>query len=47
MKKKKLKITEMQAYVDEIDEIKIGGYIRWFNLANPENLKLTNDTINN
>ena len=32
-------------YVDEIDEIKIGGYIRWFNLKNMENLKLTNGGI--
>lgn len=32
-------------YVDEIDEIKIGGYIRWFNLKKMENLKLTNGGI--
>uniref|UniRef100_A0AB39J6T5 Uncharacterized protein n=1 Tax=Florenciella sp. virus SA2 TaxID=3240092 RepID=A0AB39J6T5_9VIRU len=32
-------------YVDELDEIKIGAYIRWFNLNNMENLKLTNGGI--
>ena len=32
-------------YVDEIDEIKIGGYIRWINLKNPDNIKLTNGGI--
>ena len=29
-------------FVDEIDEIKLGCYIRWFKLTNLENLKLTN-----
>ena len=32
-------------YVDELDEIKIGAYIRWFNLNNMDNLKLTNGGI--
>lgn len=32
-------------YVDELDEIKLGSYIRWFNLKNMENLKLTNGGI--
>jgi hypothetical protein len=27
-------------YVDELDEIKLGSYIRWFNLNNMDNLKL-------
>ena len=39
------KVLHDYRYVDEIDEIKIGGYIRWFNLAKPENLKLTNGGI--
>lgn len=39
------KVLDEYRYVDEIDEIKIGGYIRWFNLAKPENLKLTNGGI--
>lgn len=29
-------------YVDEIDEMNIGSYIRWFNIKNPKNIKLTN-----
>jgi hypothetical protein len=36
------KVLKDYRYVDEIDEIKIGGYIRWFNLKKMENLKLTN-----
>lgn len=32
-------------FVDELDEIKIGAYIRWFNLNNMDNLKLTNGGI--
>lgn len=32
-------------YVDELDELKLGSYIRWFNLKNMENLKLTNGGI--
>ena len=32
-------------YVDELDEVKLGSYIRWFNLKNMENLKLTNGGI--
>ena len=30
---------------DEVDEIKIGGYIRWFNIKNMDNIKLTNGGI--
>ena len=29
-------------FIDELDEIKIGGYIRWINLINKDNIKLTN-----
>lgn len=28
-------------YVDEINQIKHGNYIRWFNIKDPENIKLT------
>ena len=35
------KVLKEYRYVDEVDEIKIGGYIRWFNLNKIENLKLT------
>ena len=36
------KVLNKYRYVDELDEIKLGSYIRWFNLRNIENLKLTN-----
>lgn len=39
------KVLNEYRYVDEMDEIKIGAYIRWFNLANTENVKLTNGGI--
>lgn len=32
-------------YVDTIDEIKFGGYIRWINLEKKENIFLTNGGI--
>lgn len=32
-------------YIDELDEVKLGSYIRWFNLKNMENLKLTNGGV--
>ena len=32
-------------YVDEIDEVLIGRYIRWFTIINPEKIKLTNGGI--
>lgn len=32
-------------YVDELDEINIGSYIRWFNLKKMDNIKLTNGGI--
>ena len=37
-----LEKLELYRYVDEIDEIKMGSYIRWFNIKNPNNVKLTN-----
>lgn len=39
------KVLGKYRYVDELDEIKLGSYIRWFNLNNIENLKLTNGGI--
>lgn len=39
------KILEYYKYVDELDEINLGSYIRWFNLKNMENVKLTNGGI--
>lgn len=39
------KVLNKYRYVDELDEIKIGSYIRWFNLKNIDNLKLTNGGI--
>ena len=32
-------------YVDELDELKLGSYIRWFNLKKMDDLKLTNGGI--
>tara|TARA_B110001450_G_scaffold246707_1_gene261007 strand:- start:745 stop:1185 length:441 start_codon:yes stop_codon:yes gene_type:complete len=39
------KVLNKYRFVDELDEIKLGSYIRWFNLRNIENLKLTNGGI--
>lgn len=39
------KILKEYRYIDELDEIKIGGYIRWISLRNPDNIKLTNGGI--
>lgn len=39
------KVLNKYRYVDELDEIKLGSYIRWFNLKNIEKLKLTNGGI--
>jgi len=36
------KVLKDYRHVDEVDEIKIGGYIRWFNLNKIDDLKLTN-----
>ena len=32
-------------YVDELNDLKYGQYIRWINIKNPEKLKLTNGGI--
>jgi hypothetical protein len=29
-------------YIDEVNELRYGSYLRWINLNNPDNLKLTN-----
>ena len=29
-------------YISEIDDIILGNYVRWINLSDPENIKLTN-----
>ena len=39
------KVLNKYRYVDELDEIKLGAYIRWFNLNKIEDLKLTNGGI--
>ena len=43
--KKMLKKLEDYRYVDELPELQEGRYIRWINLNNPANLKLTNGGI--
>ena len=35
-----LKKLKQYRYVDEINQIKYGNYIRWFNITDPENIKL-------
>lgn len=40
-----LKKLKDYRFVDELDDIHYGSYIRWFNLSNPSNLKLTNGGI--
>lgn len=39
------KVLKDYRYVDELDELKMGSFIRWFNLTKPDNLKLTNGGI--
>ena len=39
---KKLKYYK---YIENPDELEFGHYIRWINLSNPENIKLTNGGI--
>ena len=39
------KVLKEYIYIDELDEVKLGSYIRWFNLKKIENLKLTNGGI--
>jgi len=43
--KKILKKLEDYRYVEEIQELQIGNYIRWINLNDPDNLDLTNGAI--
>ena len=43
--KKMLKKLEDYRYVDELPELQEGRYLRWINLTDPENLKLTNGGI--
>ncbi len=47
--KEKLKIYHNKLkdyrYVDELNDLKYGQYVRWINIKNPENLKLTNGGI--
>lgn len=47
--KEKLKIYHNKLkdyrYVDELNDLKYGQYVRWINIRNPENLKLTNGGI--
>ena len=39
------KVLKDYRFVDELDEIQMGKYVRWFNLANQENISLTNGGI--
>ena len=39
------KVLKDYKFVDELDEIKLGSYIRWFNLNKMEHLQLTNGGI--
>ena len=41
-KKKIIDKLKDYVYVDDLDDIKIGSYIRWINIKNPDNIKLTN-----
>ena len=47
----KKKISELETkledyrYVEELQELNVGNYIRWINLNNPENLVLSNGAI--
>ena len=36
------KSLKLYRFIDEIPDIKYGAYVRWINLNNPNNLKLTN-----
>ena len=38
-----LKVLNEYKYVDEIDELVVGRYLRWFNLNHIDNMKLNND----
>ena len=43
--KKYNKALKYYRYVDELQELNFGAYIRWINLTNPENIKLTNGGV--
>ena len=43
--KKLIKKLEDYRYVDELPELQEGRYIRWINLTDPDNLKLTNGGV--
>ena len=43
--KKYNKALKFYRYVDELQELTIGAYIRWVNLINPANIKLTNGGV--
>ncbi len=40
-----LKKLEDYRYIDEMPDLQVGRYIRWINLTNPEQIKLTNGGI--
>ena len=43
--KKLHKTLKYYRFIDEIPELEYGRYIRWINLTNPENIKLTTGGI--
>ena len=43
--KKMLKKLEDYRYIDELPELQEGRYIRWINITNPDNLRLTNGGV--
>tara|TARA_B110000008_G_C16971686_1_gene564192 strand:+ start:441 stop:860 length:420 start_codon:yes stop_codon:yes gene_type:complete len=43
--KKYIKSLKYYRYIDELPELHMGSYIRWVNLINPENIKLTNGGV--
>lgn len=40
-----LKVLNEYKYVDEIDELVVGRYLRWFNLNHTDNMKLNNGLV--
>jgi len=40
-----LKKLKDYRFVDELDDLHFGSYIRWINMKNPNNLKLTNGGV--
>ena len=43
--KKYNKALKYYRFIDELQELTIGSYIRWINLENPDNIKLTNGGV--